>query len=258
MIKLSLSNNTKFAIIEKNTGEYMNNNYIQILDSLILSPNAVEDFYNKYNNDRDFKSWLDKFIPEIDKCEKQQQNTPWHKYNVLRHILHSVEEMNKCTYDLPDNDKRMLAYVMLFHDIGKPDKHIVRIKNGKQQDSFFNHNIRSCEIAKDILPKLNFNEQECNIMLKLIHKHDIFMFIKEFKSDNPYWRTLTDEVILEEVTDLSSVGDGYKLMQYLLKIGRCDNLSQNEKMTGESLKMLDKFESMLANLINKTKEDKLP
>ena len=39
-------------------------------------------------------------------------------------------------------------------------------------------------------------------------------------------------------------------MKYLIWVGRSDNLAQNEKMTGESLKMLEKFEEMLEKLAN--------
>ena len=92
----------------------------EVLDSLLLSNNVVDNFYNEYINNAWFKEELDKFLPEIYLCEKQKQNNPWHKYNVLGHILHSVEEMNKQTSNLPIVDRRLLAYTMLLHDIGKP------------------------------------------------------------------------------------------------------------------------------------------
>lgn len=220
-------------------------NNIQILDNIVLSNKVVDDFYTKYNTDAEFKAWLDCTIPQIAKCEAQQQNNPWHKYNVLGHILHSVEEMNQQTATLPNDTRRMLAYVMLFHDIGKPDCHIVREKNGQMIDSFFNHNVRSCEIAKEILPKLNFTAKEVKVMAKLVYKHDIFMFIKECKTNNPHWRVLTNELIQEEINDLNKVGEGKTLLKYLIMVGRSDNLAQNERMTGESLKMLAKFDRML-------------
>ncbi len=217
------------------------------LDKIVLSVNAFEEFYAKFDKDKEFTRWIDAAIPQIRKCEEQKQNNPWHKYNVLRHILCSVEEMNKQTkkrgFDF--KTKRLLAYVMLFHDIGKPDKHITREKNGQIIDSFFEHNVRSMEIAKDILPKLGFDEKEVAIMLKLIYKHDIFMFIKLHKTNNPYWKVLTKEVVDEEIEDLNAVGDGKQILSWLVLVGRSDNLAQNEKMTAEPLKMLDNFETML-------------
>ncbi|MBP3620035.1 MAG: HD domain-containing protein [Clostridia bacterium] len=221
--------------------------FVKALDEIILSENVVERFYEKFGTDSGFSAWIDNIIPQLRKCENQKQNNPWHKYNVLRHILHSVKEMNKQTkarcFDF--KTRRLLAYVMLFHDIGKPDKHIVREKNGKKIDSFFDHNVKSSEIAQEILPKLGFEEKEVAIMLKLIFKHDIFMFIKLYKTNNPYWKVLTKELVEEEIQDLNQVGDGKLLLEWLILVGRSDNLAQNEKMTVESLQMLDKFEKML-------------
>ena len=221
---------------------------LEILDNIILSQNVVDDFYSTWNNNIEFRDWILQNIPELEDCEKQQQNNPWHKYNVLGHILHSVEEMNKQTESLDINIRRMLAYVMLFHDIGKPLHHIERIKDGVTIDSFYNHNIGSEKIARRVLPLLNFDQNTIDIICKLVYKHDIFMFIRDFPTNNPHWRTLTPRLIKEEIHDLNSVGEGKTLMKYLIMVGRSDNLAQNEKMTADSLKMLDKMENMLNNL----------
>lgn len=229
-------------------------NHKKILDKIILSINTVENFHQEYSNNKEFQIWLNNTIPHLKRCLEQEQNNPWHKYNVLDHILYSVSEMNKQTTNLPFETQRMLAYTMLFHDIGKPDTHIKRKKDGKTIDSFFGHNKRSCEIAEPLLHQLDFNPQEKNIILKLVDKHDIFMFIKDFRTTNPHWRTLTTELIKEEISELNKVGDGVQLLKYLIMVGRSDNLAQNEKMTIESLALLDKFEKMLSNLTKNNRE----
>lgn len=220
------------------------NDYLKEFDEIICGDNVVKKFYTRFS-DVNFKTWLGNFFPNILKCEKQQQNNPWHKYNVLGHILHSVEQMNKLSKNLPCEDRKMLSYVMLFHDIGKPDKHITRIKEGKMIDSFFDHNIRSAEIAKEYLPKFGFDKSQTAIIEKLVFKHDIFMFIKPFKSNNPHWRVLDKSLIKEEIDDLNSVGDGKKLLKYLLLVGKADNLAQNETMTAQSLELLEDFSQLL-------------
>ena len=220
------------------------------LNEIVLSNNVVEKFYKEYKNNEKFKSWLDKEIPEIELCEKQQQNNPWHKYNVLGHILHSVEKMNKPTIGMQENDRRILAYTMLFHDIGKPEKHLTREKDGKIIDSFFDHNLASERITKERLSKLGFNEEEISKIAKLVYKHDIFMFIKDFKTKNPHWKVLSKGLIEEEIEDLSSVGNGEKLMRWLVMVGRSDNLAQNEQMTAEALSLLDKIDAILDELEN--------
>lgn len=223
---------------------------VKVLDEILLSDNVVEDFYDKYDNNQEFKNCIDITIPEIKKCEEQKQNNPWHKYNVLKHILYSVGYMNSMTKDLDVSERRILAYTMFFHDMGKPECHIERIKDGVKIDSFFNHNIASTRIAKTTLPKLNFNDDEIDIICKLVYKHDIFMFIKLHSTSSKYHRVLNNDLIIEEINDLNSIGDGKKWLSYLVRIGRSDSLAQNEKMTKESFELLDKFERMLNKIIN--------
>lgn len=216
---------------------------ISLLDKCLLSENPVEYFYHGYNSIPEFRKWIDKTIPEVKLCELQQQNNPWHKYNVLGHILHSVKAINTLSKDFPKNHRRMLAYAMFFHDLGKPACHIVRQKQGKMIDSFFNHNIESARIAKEKLPLLGFSEGEVAIIEKLVFKHDIFMFIKPYPTTNKHWRVLSKKLILEEIKDLDEVGDGNQLLKFLVMIGRADNMAQNETMT--DLSLLDKFDKML-------------
>ena len=223
----------------------------ELLDKLLLSDKVVDNFYNEFNNNPQFKNWINEVLPEVEQCEKQQQDNPWHKYNVLGHILHSVEEMNKQTVCLNAKDRRLLAYTMFFHDIGKPECHIRRLKNGVLIDSFFNHNIASEKIAFRALPQLDFSESDVKIIAKLVYKHDMFMYIKTFKSNNKFWRVLDNNLVLDEIDKLNQVGDGKKLIKYLVMVGRADNLAQNEKMTDESLKMLDKFDELIDNLVLK-------
>ncbi len=140
---------------------------------------------------------------------------------------------------------------MLLHDIGKPATYIVREKNGKLIDSFFYHNLESEKIAGRVLNQFDFDKNEILIMQKLIKKHDVFMFIKDFKTNNPHWRTLSDKVVLDEINDLNQVGNGFELIQYLIYVGRADSRAQNPKLAGESLRMLDKFEKIYLDLKQK-------
>ena len=224
----------------------------KLLESIILSDNVVDLFYENFNNNDDFRLWLDKYLPEIADCEAQQQNNPWHIYNVLKHILVSVEKINGQTKKFPEQIRKRLAYTMLLHDIGKPECHITREKDGKMIDSFFNHNIASEKVARRFLKDMDFEKPEIEIIAKLVNKHDIFMFIKDFKNSNPYWRYLDNKVVNEEISDLNSVGNGKELLKQLIMVGRSDNLAQNPQMTAEPLRMLEKFEKLINNLDKKS------
>ena len=224
---------------------------INVLDSVLLNENVVDSFYQEYNNNATFRIWLDKVLPEISKAEKMEQNNPWHIYNVLDHILHSVEEMNQLSMGLEYDDRRNLAYTMFLHDIGKPETHIRRMKGGKMIDSFFNHNVASERIADRVLPKLNFSRDDVDVIKKLVYKHDIFMFIKLEDTTNPYWKKLTPKLMDEHISDLKQVGDGNKLMRHLIMVGRADNLAQNPKMTSESLQLLNRCDEILNSIMQK-------
>lgn len=225
--------------------------YTEILENILLSNKVVESFYDRFNNDKNFKVWLEKTMPHVIKCEEREQNTKWHKYNVLKHILYSVEDINKRTKDFDFATRKMLAYVMFFHDAGKPYTHVLRIKDGVERDTFPAHNVVSCKIAKLILEKLGFNHNEIIIMDQLIYKHDIFMFIRLPETKDKNRRPLTYDLIRKEIEKLNKFGDGYKLLEYLVLIGKSDNSAQNEKMTAESLQIIETFEKMLQELKNK-------
>ena len=221
--------------------------YIEKLDNILLSYKAAADFFQAYEK-KGFKSWINKLCPEIDKCVNQQQIHPYHIYDVMTHLLVSVEAMNSQTLGMDLNIRRMLAYVMFLHDIGKPECHRRTMKDGQVRDSFQGHQVVSARIASKILPKLNFTDSEVKIMTELIYKHDIFMFIKLFKTNNPYWRQLSPDVIKSEISELNEVGDGMTLMKYLIMIGRSDKLAQNPEMTADSTKLLNRMEKMLKDI----------
>ena len=71
------------------------------------------------------------------------------------------------------------------------------------------------------------------------------MFITMNPDGNKYHKPLTYGLIDELVDDCSSVGNGREVLGQLIMVGRADNLAQNPEMTANSLKMLDKMQSML-------------
>lgn len=224
--------------------------FIKKLDEILLSEKVVESFYKNYHGE--FKDWLLNILPEIEDCRLCEQDNPWHIYGVLDHLLHSVEKMNSICVDEDFNIKRMLVYIMFLHDIGKPKCKIRRFGKvyGRYVDSFFNHNIESCKVADRVLDDFGFNKDEIEIIKKLIFKHDIFMFITIEKTKNPNHKVLTPNLIREEIKDLNSVGNGKKLFEYLLKVGRSDNGAQNPQMTKSSFELLDRIEELLSTMQN--------
>ncbi len=216
------------------------------LDEILLSDNAREMFYQNYQN-QEFKNWILSILPEIELCKNQKQDNPWHIYDCLDHILHSVEEMNNQTRYMDFETRKMLAYTMFLHDIGKPQCYFRRYSNlyGRYVDSFFNHNLVSEKIAERVLPKLEFNKKQSNIICLLVKEHDLFMNLTLEDDGNKYHIVLTQQYLDKLFKKFNVFCDGKKLLNFLVMVGRADNLAQNPKMTKESLKKIDIFENML-------------
>lgn len=226
---------------------------IKRLDEILLGDNVCENFLKEYQNP-EFKEWIITNVSEIEDCAKTEQDNPWHIYNCLEHILHSVEEINNQTQGLDLAERRMLAYAMFFHDIGKPKTKFRRFAKAYQRevDSFFNHNNVGVEIASRVLANFNFSPSEQEQIKALIKEHD--MFINLTLEDNQKGRKiLSKDVLLDKIYDLDKVGDGEKLMQYLIYVAKADNRAQNPEMTKESLEKLDVAQEYLNEICNKKK-----
>ena len=221
---------------------------VDLLDRILLSDDVVGEFYKNYNGE--FKTWLDNILPEVEKCKALKQDNPWHIYNCLDHILHSVEKINEQTTSLDNPARRLLAYTMFLHDIGKPECFLRRYSKlyGREVDSFFNHNVASTKIADRVLDKFGFDKKDTSIIKALIYAHDIFMFIRLKDDGNKFHQVLDNKLLQQHVDKLSEYGDGKTLMKYLIWVGRADNLAQSPDMTASSLHLLDVMEQMLKNI----------
>lgn len=217
------------------------------LSDLLLGEDVAEAFTAEYNLNLDFKNEIDKYIPEVSACYKQKQRGEWHIYNVMGHILHSVEEMNALTVGLAESERKLLAFTMFFHDLGKPEYHKIKRVNNKICDGFRDHNIGSEKTAKRVLRHLKFNKDEQRIILTLVREHDVFLkFSNEPQSDWQIKPTL--EYLKEYICSLDKYGDGRKIFQYLILVGIADNKAQNPKMVIKSLEMIEELKEMAKDI----------
>ncbi len=108
-------------------------------------------------------------LPEFEPCFLTVQNNPYHAYDVAMHTLHSVANIEK---------DKVLRWVMLFHDIGKPG---MKTTDEKGIDHFYNHQQLSVKLSKAAMLRLRFDKKSMDRILRLVRCHD--MHIKaEYKS----------------------------------------------------------------------------
>ncbi len=100
------------------------------------------------------------FIPELDLCFNTVQNNPHHCYNVGDHIIKAIESIE------PDKTLRL---TMLLHDIAKPQCK----KTGEDGiDHFHGHQIKSSEMAVDILRRLKYDNDTIDKTKRFVKYHD--------------------------------------------------------------------------------------
>ena len=213
------------------------------LDKILLSADVCARFFREYGANARFRERLHCILPEIELCIRQPQNSVWHIYPVMEHILHSVEEMNRLSRSLPDGERRILAYTMFFHDLGKPACHSVKIVDGTPRDSFAFHNLESEKIAARALPFFGFGEGETAKIARLVRDHDIFLLLTEHPV-KPWQIRLTPQFLKDYIAELGAYGDGRAVFDDLLMVGIADNRAQNPAMTGEPLAFIEKIRAM--------------
>lgn len=105
------------------------------------------------------------FIPELLSCRGciQKDDRSYHIFDVLDHLIYACDGAPK--------DKPLLRMAALLHDIGKPVSKTEVKENGLTIYHFYNHEIYSAKIAREILTRLKFSNAEIDYICHLIECH---------------------------------------------------------------------------------------
>lgn len=160
-----------------------------------------------------------------------QQNSPYHRYGVFRHILYTVEYVGKDNLKYSKHDLKLLKWTMFLHDIGKP---FVKTTNAEGRDSFAGHDDVSVQMAEEILNRFDFNEQEKKIILTLIKYHDRYLNEGELTQANL-------EFLANELDNQK------ELFEFLIEVKTADNKAKSIEVYNKFLTILPKYEEFAAN-----------
>lgn len=160
-----------------------------------------------------------------------QQNSPYHRYGVFRHILYTVEYVGKDNLKYSKHDLKLLKWTMFLHDIGKP---FVKTTNAEGRDSFAGHDDVSTEMAEQILNRFDFSSQDKKIILTLIKYHDRYLNEGELTQDNL-------EFLAQELEDKK------ELFDFLIEVKTADNKAKSIDVYNKFLTIIPKYEEFAAN-----------
>lgn len=160
-------------------------------------------------------------MPEFDRMTDVPQNTPHHRWNVGKHTLEALKNV--------ENDK-ILRLTMLMHDMGKAD---TRSTDENGRDHFYGHDAASSEIAKKILRRLKFDNYTIQTVSRLVYWHN--------------YRPIPNEKAVRRMVNKV----GVDLFPSLLKVRRADNMAQSTYKREEKLANLEAVERIFQEIIEK-------
>ena len=133
---------------------------------------------------------LEKVLPELEKAFGVEQKSPGrhHIYDVGTHLLMSLKE---CKSTDP-----LVRFATLIHDIGKPATY-KKLPTGVI--TFYNHEIISTKIARNIAERLRFSNKEADRFITLIRWHQFT--VDERQTDSAIRRFIRN-VGKENISDM--------------------------------------------------------
>src|SRR3990172_2524169 len=144
---------------------------------------------------------MEKILPEMETAFGVEQKSPGrhHIYDVGTHSLLSLKNVAE------KNNDAIVRLATLIHDIGKP-------KTFKKQDNgvitFYNHEIISRRIARDIAKRLRFSKKQAEKFYRLVRYHQ---FTVDEKQTDSSLRRFIRNVGLENVSDMIDLRVGDRL-----------------------------------------------
>lgn len=218
--------------IEKSTGksiithsELINNISKERISSeitKILMSNYPENIYDLYKY-----GLMKHIIPDLYNCFGVEQNNKFHKYDVGNHIIIAL------SYAPRDLEIRLS---LMLHDIGKP---VCRTTTKDGLDHFYEHEVKSSEMAEKWLREYKFDNVTIENVTKLVLYHDSLVHPKKKSIKH----------LLNAI--------GLELVKKLVEVRKCDILAQADYMKEEKLNLLEESRERLNEIVLKEEAFKI-
>lgn len=137
----------------------------------------------QYNYEKLFQTL--NVLPVFKNIYQFNQDNPHHAYSLCQHTYQALSYINE---HYEDDDKLMMQYIALFHDVGKPFCKI--FKNGNNHASYYGHENVSAQMAAYYLHNLGYSDSFIFKVTDIIQMH---MNI---------WKAREDEEIASELYQL--------------------------------------------------------
>lgn len=126
----------------------------------------------------DLLNWdkvLFEIIPEMKSLKGFKQNNPYHRHDVFKHTQEALKafiDWNSRSQLKDSIDRLEVSTALLLHDIGKPNSYSEELKDGFIRGHFYGHEEMSAEIARTILTRLRFSNNQIDKVTELIAAHN--------------------------------------------------------------------------------------
>ena len=126
----------------------------------------------------DLLNWdkvLFEIIPEMKSLKGFKQNNPYHRHDVFKHTHEALKafiDWNSRSQLKDSIDRLEVSTALLLHDIGKPNSYSEELKDGFIRGHFYGHEEMSAEIARTILTRLRFSNNQIDKITELIAAHN--------------------------------------------------------------------------------------
>ncbi len=158
------------------------------------------------------------FLPEILPCVGFDQRNIHHCYDVWEHSVRAAEAIEA---------DAVLRWVMLLHDIGKPDCFTV---DEQGAGHFYGHSARSAALAEEICRRMRMDKKSTRQIVTLVQRHD---------RDIPR----TEKAVARAARQL-----GEETLRQLLAVKRADSRAQSALCRGRVAE-IDRAEAILDGLV---------